>query len=93
MEPSASNYTGTMGLSSRQVFHSITNVKQATRLFLLEVVVDEEGCGPLGVGRVLRPLRPPQRAPRAGAAALGVREADGVRAGELVAVAQTPKDQ
>lgn len=58
-----------------------------TRLFLLEEVVDEEGCGPLRVRRVLRPLRPAQGAPRAGPPSLGVHEADGVGAREAVAVA------
>ena len=64
-----------------------------TRLFLLEVVVDEEGGGPLWVRRVLRPLRPAQGAPRARAPSLRVHEADGVGAGEPVAVAQRPADQ
>ena len=66
---------------------------QLTRLFLLEVVVDEEGGGPLWVRRVLRPLRPAQGAPRARAPSLRVHEADGVGAGEPVAVAQRPADQ
>ena len=65
----------------------------AACLFFLEVVVDEEGGGPLRVGRVLGPLRPAQRAPRARAPPLGVHEADGVGAGEPVAVAQRPADQ
>ena len=64
-----------------------------TRLFLLEVVVDEEGGGPLWVRRVLRPLRLAEGAPRARAPSLCVYEADWVGAGEPVAVAERPADQ
>ncbi len=60
-------------------------------LLLLEVVVQEERARPLRVVGVLDALGASHRPPVPRAAALHVDEADGVGAGEVVALAEIPE--